>query len=209
LKINSETFNVLRKYNKKAGKHRNIRVSCVVETKRGLGIVTYRKGTEIQVAHEPDRQCELLWCYRYTYDIEHVNPSAAVIDHSSKLYRGAWQWILDGALSRNQDYEIDKHRAIVNELSGRIAGKTEKRAISTPFSSSNYVRFIGEGFDFEINISRPFIPDGDRVLFAIGKGGGYITDMNGHGRIYRRPITDNDIKYGLCKYAAPQQEADE
>lgn len=198
--ITSEDFWSLKKWNKKAIVKKNIRVGVTVITKRGVGIVTTRDKEEVWVAHESD---SLLWCHTYTYHINDVMLSNKDIDKESKLYKGAWQNIRDSAIVQNQNYEIEKHKRIVKEWSHLISGRKEKRTISTSFGSYDYVRFIGDDFDFEICVNNPFIPNGDRVLYAIGKGDGYITDMNGYGRIYRRKIKQEDVNYGLAKYVTP------
>jgi CBS domain-containing protein len=203
--VTSENYRKLKRYNRKAsGKRKNIRAGVVVDTKRGVGIVTHRDKETIEVAHESD----VLWCERYSYDIADIEPSGAEIDVESRHYRGAWGWIVGNAMHNNVSFEYDKSRAILEEHAHRVSGKTEKRTISTTFGSHEYIRFIGDGFDFEIDVSHPSISAGDKVLFALGKGDGFIVDMNGHGWFYRRKITDRDVKFGLAKYAAPQGDSE-
>lgn len=208
----SEKYSGLRPFNKKVGKHRNIRVGVTVDTSRGIGIVTWRKGDELEVAVRPDREDEVSPCYRYRYAVSEVDLAAEEVTQDDRLYAGAWYWIMNQAVGNNQDYEAIKHRAIYDEWECNIPGKRTDRVISLgDWGSATYRRYTGvnkngQPFDFELN-TRPAlaIPYGDRIMYALGSNDGYITDMNGHGWIYRRKITDNDINYGIAKYAGPQE----
>lgn len=199
----------LKRFNRKAGKHRNIRAGIVVETARGVGIVTVRDKDVVWVAHEPPEG--LLWIEQYTYPVDNLTPIDAKIDETSKFYRGAWQKIEDEAMNANQMYEVRKHEAIFSEYESLIRGKKTERTIDMgTWGSTTYRRYTGvnkhgQPFDFEVNIRNPFIPAGDRVLFALGFGDGCITDMNGYGWIYRRKITEADVNYGEAKYAGPSK----
>lgn len=206
--ITSEFIRALKPFNKRVGKNRNVRVGLAVNTKRGVGIIISRDGSELWVAHESD---SIVWYESYIYDIEEVKVSDIVIDTESQLYKGAWQFIEDSAINANQTYEVRKHEAIFEEYESMIPGKRTDRDISMGmWGSTTYRRYTGmnrygQPFDFEANILRPFLPVGDRVLYAMGVSDGYITDMDGYGRIYRRKIEDRDVRYGLAKYAGPQE----
>lgn len=207
-----------RPFNKKATKFRNLRMGVTVDCPKGKGIVTYRgkpfKKDVVEVAVVPDVEGEVSPCYRYQYSPEDVTISPEPINECTRLYDAAWYWIMGHAVDQNAKYEIERHEFICAEYSSLIPGKYVDRDVSAgPWGSYKYRRYTGvnkngDAFDFEMNIKRPFIPCGDRVLYALGKGDGRITDMNGHGWIYRRKITDNDINYGLAKYAGPQEEAE-
>lgn len=202
--ITSKDFSVLKKWNKRATTNKLIRLGVEVVTPRGIGIVVHRNKGAVWVAYASTA----LWCERYQTTVDEVElyTFQPTIPKTSLLYKGAWQHIEDEAINENQKYEIAKHQAIVNTWASDIKATREERTITSEFGSNTYVRFIGDNFDFEINVSRPFFPSGDRVLFALNKGDGYITDINGFGWIYRRKIIADDISYGLAKYAAPQPQ---
>jgi hypothetical protein len=214
MKTSSEYLKAIRPWNRKCSKHRSIRVGVSVETSRGLGIVTWRKGEKITVAVKPDKEGEVMPCYTYNYSIEDVKASAEEVPRESRLYFGAWSNIENYANGDNQSYEIARQVAIFEEYESLIKGKRTDRDVSMgEWGTAKYRRYSGtnkhgEAFDFEVNIVRPFMPCGDRILFALAADDGYIADMNGHGRIYRRRIEDRDINYGPAKYAGPQEEAE-
>jgi hypothetical protein len=209
----SEKYPKLKPFNRKAGKQRNIRVGATVNTSRGVGIVTWRKGDGIEVAVRPDREGEVSSCYRYRYSAVDVDLADEPVNESDRLYGGAWYWIINQAIGDNQDYESIKHRGIVDEWVSNIPGKRVDREVSMgAWGSTTYTRYTGvnkhgQPFDFELNVkgSAFTFPHGDRIVYAIGANDGYISDMNGHGWIYRRKITDSDINYGLARYAGPQE----
>lgn len=210
----SEKYPKLKPFNKRASKHRNIRLGVTVETSRGIGIVTWRTGDDLEVAVRPDREGEVMPCYRYNYKASDVTISNNPVAQDDRLYLGAWYWIMNQAVGNNQDYESIKHRAIYDEWESNIPGKRTDREISLgPWGSTKYRRYTGvnkhgQPFDFELNTNPAFaFPYGDRIMYALGSNDGYISDMNGHGCIYRRKITDADINYGFAKYAGPQEEA--
>jgi len=194
MEITSDKFKTLKKYNKKTGVKRGIRVGCVVNTNRGVGIVTTRDKSSVWVANESD---SWLMCHTYIYDIGGVELYDQTISNNNRLYIGAWMSIMNDAIQKNQDYEVAKHKAIVNGLSSIVKGKREKREISTTFFSNIYTRFIGDDYNFEICTSNPFLFDGDKILYAIGETDtiGYI---NGYGWIGRRKIVNGDINSGEC-----------
>ncbi|OQV53376.1 hypothetical protein [Bacillus velezensis] len=209
----SEYCSKLKSFNKKyIGKKREIRVEVSVLTDRGIGIVTWRKGDEIEVAVKPDRVDEVMPCYRYNYAIYDVEISIDAVPKNDRLYNGAWYWIMSQAIVENQDYEAIKHRAVFDDQESNIPGKRTDREISIgTWGSATYRRYtgvnkFGQPFDFELCL-RPAlaIPYGDRIMYSLGFSDGHITDMNGHGWIYRRKMRDNDINYGLAKYASPQE----
>lgn len=210
----SEKYPKLKPFNRKASKYREIRVGATVNTTRGIGIVTWRKGDKIEVAERPDREGEVSSCYRYRYAAADVEFAEDPINENDRLYGGAWYWIMNQAIGDNQDYESIKHRGIFDEWVSRIPGKYVDREISMgTWGSTTYRRYTGvnkhgQPFDFELNVKGsafPF-PYGDRIMYALGANDGYISDMNGHGWIYRREITVDDIHYGIAKYAGPQEE---
>lgn len=209
----SEQYPKLKPFNKKAGKQRNIRLGVTVETPRGIGIVTWRKVGKLEVAVRPDRDGEIMPCYRYNYELDDVETPTEEVMKDDRLYAGAWYWIMNQAVVDNQSYEAIKHRAIYDEWESRIPGKRTDREISLGvWGTTTYRRYTGVNkhghpFDFELNM-RPAlaIPYGDRIMYALGANSGYITDMNGHGWIYRRKITDSDINYGIAKYAGSQED---
>lgn len=209
----SERFPQLKPFNKRQpSKARNIRVGASVNTSRGIGIVTYRKGDKLTVAVRPDRPDELLACYRYSYEVAEVELANEEVDEADRLYMGAWYWIMNSAMHDNQSFESTKHRAIFDEFEPLIPGKRKDREVSAgPWGTFSYRRYAGknrrgEPFDFELGLTPALaIPYGDRIMYALGIDDGYITDMNGHGWIYRRPIEDSDINYGIAKYAGPQE----
>ncbi|MED1742070.1 hypothetical protein P4U97_21685 [Bacillus swezeyi] len=210
----SEHYSELKAFNKKSiRKKREIRVGVSVLTDRGIGIVTWRKGDEIEVAVKPDREDEVMLCYRYNYAICDVEISINAVPDNDRLFNGAWYWIINQAIVRNQDYEAKKHRAIFDDLEPNIPGKRADREVDMGiWGSATYRRYTGvnkygQPFDFELCL-RPAlaIPYGDRIMYSLGSSDGYITDMNGHGWIYRRKMRDNDINYGLAKCAGPQEE---
>jgi hypothetical protein len=211
----SEQYPKLKPFNKPASKHRNIRLGVTVTTSRGVGIVTWRKGEKIEVAVRPDRVGEVSPCYRYNFTVADVELASDSVAEDDRLYDGAWYWIMNQAIGDNQDYESIKHRAIFDDWESRIPGKRTDRDVSMgAWGSAKYRRYTGvnkrgQEFDFELCLRSAFaFPYGYRIMYALGSNDGYISDMNGHGRIYRRKITDADINYGLAKYAGPQ-EADE
>lgn len=211
----SEQYSKLKPFNKNAGRHRNIRLGVTVHTPRGIGIVTWRKGDELEVAVRPDKEGEVMPCYRYHFTIDDVEIAAEEVSKDDRLFTGAWYWIMNQAVGENQSYEAIKHRAIYDEWERHIPGKRAERTISLgAWGSTIYRRYTGvnkhgQPFDFELNTKPALaIPYGDRIMYALGQSDGYITDMNGHGWIYRRKITDNDINYGIAKYAGPQKEAE-
>lgn len=208
----SEQYPKLKPFNKTTTKKRNIRLGVTVNTKRGIGIVTWRKSEEIEVAVRPDREGEVSPCYRYRYKIEDVEVSVEEIAKDDRLYDGAWYWIMNQAIGDNQDFESIKHRSIYDDWEPRIPGKRVDREVSMgTWGSTKYRRYTGvnkqgQSFDFELNTKPAFaFPYGDRIMYALGANDGYISDMNGHGWIYRRKITDDDINYGIAKYAGPQE----
>lgn len=214
MKINSELFPQLKPFNKRPpSKARDIRVGTTVSTSRGIGIVTYRNREKLEVAVRPDKPDEIMPCYRYNYEVANVEIPAFEVDVTDRLHIGAWYWIMNSAIQANQSYESVKHRAIFEEYETMIPGKHNDREVSAgPWGTFKYRRYTGtnkrgEPFDFELGLKTALaIPYGDRILYALGADDGYITVMNGHGWIYRRPITENDINYGLAKYAGPQEE---
>ena len=203
----------LKMFNRNASTKRNIRLGITVDTNRGLGIVTWRKGDELEVAVRPDHEGEVMPCYRYNYKLTDVEIADEEIAKDDRLYIGAWYWIMNHAISENQSYESIKHRSIFDEWESRIPGKRTDRDVSMgAWGSTKYRRYTGvnkhgQPFDFELCL-RPAlaIPYGDRIMYALGASDGYITDMNGHGWVYRRKITDDDVNYGIAKYAGPQEE---
>lgn len=210
----SEQYPKLKPFNKAAAKKRDIRLGVTVITNRGVGIVTWRKGEDIEVAVRPDREGEIMPCYRYNYTVDDVEIAAEEVSSDDRLYNGAWYWIMNNAIGDNQHFEAVKHRAIFDEWEPRIPGKRTDRDVSMgAWGSTKYRRYTGvnkqgQPFDFELGLSRAFpFPYGDRIMYALGSNDGYISDMNGHGWIYRRKITDDDINYGIAKYAGPQEEA--
>lgn len=210
----SEQYPQLKPFNKAAAKKRDIRLGVTVITNRGVGIVTWRKGEDIEVAVRPDREGEIMPCYRYNYTVDDVDISAEEVSSDDRLYNGAWYWIMNNAIGGNQHFEAVKHRAIFDEWEPRIPGKRTDRVVSMgTWGSTKYRRYTGvnkqgKPFDFELCLSPSLaIPYGDRIMYALGASDGYITDINGHGWIYRRKITYDDVNYGIAKYAGPQEEA--
>lgn len=208
----SEQYSKLKPFNKAAGKKRNIRLGVTVTTNRGLGIVTWRKGEELEIAVRPDREGEVSPCYRYRFTVNNVDLSDEAIAEDDRLHGGAWYWIMNQAVGDNQAYEATKHRAIFDEWESNIPGKRVDRDVSMGvWGSTKYRRYIGvnkhgQPFDFELGLkSALMLPYGDRIMYALGANDGYISDMNGTGWIYRRKITDEDINYGIAKYAGPQE----
>jgi hypothetical protein len=126
----SEQYPKLKSFNKKAGKQRDIRVGATVNTSRGIGIITWRKGEDIEVAVRPDREGELSSCYRYRYTPADVSLSDDPVNETDRLYGGAWYWIMNQAVGANQDYESIKHRAIFDEWVDYIPGKRVDREVS-------------------------------------------------------------------------------
>jgi hypothetical protein len=208
MKLNSEYLPSLRPWNRKCSKHKSIRVGVQVETPNGLGIVTWRKGDQLHIAVKSDG---FLASDQYRYAIDDVSISDQIIAADSPFYKSAWYQICSEAYLDNVYFELARQGATFTEYEGRVKCKRSEREISTAFSTVTYRRYTGvntrgEAFDFEINITRPQLPAGDRILFALGIGAGLIANLNGHGRIYRRKIEDSDMNYGLAKYAAPQEE---
>ena len=205
-----------REFNRKGeAKYKRIRCGVYVQTNdgRGRGIVSARTGSEIWVTF-PSRTS--MPGETYTYDVsdvtlcDNIPPLSGIGEAEGSYERYAWTMIYDAAMSRNQSYEARWQMWIVAEYEALVPGKRKDRDIGGEWGTFKYRRYVGknkrgEPFDFEVCVTRPFIPDGDRILFALGVND-YITRMNGHGRIYTQKITDEDVNYGLAKYAAPKTE---
>lgn len=194
MEITAYNFRELRKWNKKASTYRRIRMGVVVETVRGIGIVTHRDKSRVWVSTPPE-EGDLSWGTTYEYDVSDVALTDEGIVSSSKLHRYAWGKIRDNAIDNNASHAICRQRLIVNEYADKIKCKKEVRTVTGFMGSSDYTRFIGDGYDFEINLRRPFVPDGDRLLYALGLSD-RITTIDGRGNVGNRKILESDVIIG-------------
>lgn len=203
-------MNFKRKFNKrKASKKPNIRVGSVVDTTRGMGIVTYRNADDLEVALQSD----ILWCERWLMSINDVDLSNQEIDIESKLYKGAWSWIISYAHNQNIEYEQDKSKWYADNIPKLKNVTYSKRTVSTTFGTHDYMRLTLNGlFDFEVDVKYPSLDTASKLEYAYKLHSGelttddpyYITDMkyltNKYGDLWgisKRLIKWEDVNYGL------------